>query len=228
MKKIVSKFSRKVNLSFVLLLLFIGLTIWLSYILKKQYATNEKLKSSIEQNRHDEFLLHNRINHLNDAFMENIKMKGEKLSGSAVYSIAQKLLDADIVTVLYLRAYSCEDCYSSIITRIIDRLSGKAGFHIISHSSNRHYIEEMHKLNVIKDLSIVLWDDDELYSTSFPQTTAELVLIDNQQRVKAMLPLDFFSDHHLFLNYVTWIESGLKLEKYTKRTILHKKNSAVQ
>lgn len=209
MKKNILKFSRKVNLGFVFLLLFIGITIWLSYIVKKQYTTNEQLKSSIEQTRHDEFLLHNRINHLNDAFMENIQLKGEKLSGSAVYSIAQKLLDADLVPVLYLRAYSCEDCYRSIITGIIDRLSGKAGFHIISHSSNRHYIEEMYKLNVIKDLSIVLWDDDELYSTSFPQTTAELVLIDNQQRVQAMLPLDFFLDHHLFLTYIAWLESGL-------------------
>jgi hypothetical protein len=209
MKKIIIKYSRKANLSFVLLLSFIGLTIWLSYIVKKQYAANEQLESSIEQTRYDEFLLHNRINLLNDAFMENIQLKGVKLSGSAVYSIAQKLIDADLVPVLYLRAYGCEDCYSTIITSIIDRLSGKAGFHIISHSSNRHYIEEMYKLNVIKDLSIVLWDDDELYSNSFAQTTAELILIDNQQRVKALLPLDFFLDHHLFLTYIGWIESRL-------------------
>ncbi len=209
MKKCFWGLRKKVDLGFVSLLVFVGLTVWLSYIIKTQYAARAKLESSIEQNRFDNFLLHNRVNLLNDAFMDNIQLKGEQLTGSATHVIAQNLTDADLVPVLYLRAYSCDDCYSTIITGILDRLSDKQGFHIISHSSNRHYIEEMHRLNIIKDLGIVLWEDDELYSNSFMHSTAELVLIDRQQRVNALLPLNFFLDPYLFSTYMAWFTTGL-------------------
>lgn len=203
------KYSGKIDLGFVSLLVFIGLTVWLSHIVKKQYVARAQLESSIEQNRYDQFLLHNRINLLNDAFMENVQLRGEKLSGQAMNSLGQKLIDADLVPVLYLKAYSCEDCYSNIITSIIDRLSGKAGFHIVSHSSNRHYIDQMYKSNVIKDISMVLWDDDELYSDSFAQNSAELILLDRQQRVNALLPINFFVDPYLFSTYMAWVVTGL-------------------
>lgn len=209
MKRCLLNLRRKFDPGFVLLLVFIGLTVWLSYIVKEQYAARAQLESSIEQNRFDNFLLHNRVNLLNDAFMDNIQLKGEQLSGSAMQTIAQNLFDADLVPVLYLGAYSCDDCYSTIITSILNRLSDNAGFHIVSHSSNRHYIEEMYKLNVIKDLSIVLWDDDELYSNSFMHSSAELILLDRQQRVNALLPLSFFLDPYLFSTYMAWFTSGL-------------------
>ncbi len=209
MKRCFWGLRRKVDLGLVSLLVFVALTVWLSYTVKTQYAARAKLESSIAQNRFDNFLLHNRVNLLNDAFMDNIQLKGEQLKGSAMHVIAQNLTDADLVPVLYLGAYSCDDCYTTIITGILERLSGNAGFHIISHSSNLYYIEEMHRLNIIKDLSIVLWDDNELYGNSVINSSAELILIDRQQRVNALLPLSFFLDPYLFSTYMAWFTSGL-------------------
>jgi hypothetical protein len=209
MKSFISRCVRKSDLRLVLLISFIGLTIWLSYNIKKQHVTNKHLKSSLEKTRMDDFLLHNRVHLLNDVLMDNIELKGKKLSGTAIELITQTLIQPGLAPVLYLRAYSCEDCYRNIITSIIDRLSRKKGFHIISHSSNRHYIEEMVQINVINDLSIVLWDDEELFSNSLTNSSAELVLVDNQQRIKALLPLNFFLDPYLFSTYLAWIESGL-------------------
>ncbi len=203
-------FDQKVDFGIMLLLLFIGLTVWLSYVVKKQYTFRASLEASIEQNRRDNFLLHNRVHLLNDALMENVRLKGERLSVFALHAMDQKIIDADLFPVLYLRAYSCEDCYSSIITSIIDRLSGKAGFHIVSHSSNKHYIDELYKSDIIQDLSLVLWDDNDLYSNSFAQSSAELILLDRQQRVNAMLPISFFLDPYLFSTYMAWVASGLQ------------------
>lgn len=202
-------FGQKVDFGIMLLLLFIGLTVWLSYVVKKQYKSRASLEASIEQNRRDNFLLHNRVHLLNDALMENVRLKGERLSVFALHAMDQKIIDADLFPVLYLRAYSCEDCYSSIITSIIDRLSGKAGFHIVSHSSNRPYIDELYKSDVIRDLSIVLWEDEELFGNTFAQSSAELILLDRQQRVSALLPINFFVDSYLFSTYMAWVTSGL-------------------
>lgn len=201
--------KQKIDFGIILLLLFIGLTVWLSYVVKKQYTSKSGLEASIEQNRRDNFVLHNRVHLLNDAFLENIQLKGEEPLGSSMHVIAQKFIDADLVPVLYLRAYSCEDCYSTVITSIIDRLSDKAGFHVISHSSNRHYIDELYNSGIIKDLSIVLWDDEELFDNSFVQSSAELILLDRQQRVSALLPINFFVDSYLFSTYMAWVTSFL-------------------
>ncbi len=208
MKTMLKKLIRGLEPGFLVLPVFIGLTVWLSFTVKKQNADNTRLESSIEKNRYDQFLLHNRINLLNDAFIENIRLKGMILSGSSIYAITQKCNDADIVPVLYLRAYSCEDCYSNIIKSIIERLTVKACFHIVSHSSNRPYIEELYEENIINDFDKVLWDDDEIYSNPWVYSPAELILVDKQQRINALLPLNFFLDAQLFSTYMTWVVSG--------------------
>lgn len=207
MKTMLKILVRRFEPSFLVLPVFIGLTIWLSFTVKKQNADNTRLESSIEKNRHDQFLLHNRINLLNDAFMGSIQSIGNKLSGPAINAISQKPTDADILPVLYLRAYSCEDCYSNIIKSIIERLSGTAEFHIVSHSSNRPYIEDLYEENIIVDFDKVLWVDDEIFTNPSVYSSAELILIDRHQRINALLPMSFFLDTQLFSTYIAWIVS---------------------
>ena len=200
----------KIDIPFVLFIVFFIASVFLSFKLKVQKETCAQ--QNAQQTEQELQNLSYRLAILNQTFKDNYKLAGENLLINNPDIFTEIVLEENDIPVLYLKEDACSDCYVRLIEAIINRLGNVNQFHIISHTSNRHFINLMLKLKTIPSDKQVTWTDEEIYSDKFSYSTADLFIINSDMDVRLFLPLDFLNNSYFFEQYMSFLENQLMQE----------------
>jgi len=202
-----SKLPFKIDIPFILFLVFFIASIFLSFKLKVQ--KENCAQQNAQQHEQEMQNLSYRLALLNQTFKDNYKIAGEKLLINNPELFTGLVFEENDIPVLYLKEDACSDCYVRLIEAIINRLGNVNQFHVISHSSNRYFINLMLRLKTIPSDKQVTWTDEEIYSDDYSYSTADLFIINSDMDVRLFLPLDFLNDSYFFEEYMLFLENEL-------------------
>jgi len=199
----------KIDIPFILFLVFFIASVFLSFKIKVQKENYAQQNAQYEQEMQN---LSYRLALLNQNFKDNYKIAGENLLMNNPELFTGIVFEENDIPVLYLKEDACSDCYVRLIEAIINRLGNVNQFHVISHSSNRHFINLMLRLKTIPSDKQVTWTDEEIYSDEYSYSTADLFIINSDMDVRLFLPLDFLNDSYFFEEYMLFLENELMQE----------------
>jgi hypothetical protein len=197
------KLKYKLDLSLVLFGIFLTTSIILSFKLSN---ANKIINS---QNKLDVRISEYRLFQLNEAFIQNYSIQG-----TAVHH------DSDVfnnyvgrhktLAVLYLMENACSECYLNSIRDVIKKLGGIDNFLIVSHPTNKNFINEMIESSINLKINKVVYSENDFYSKSSDSlTNAVLLIIDANKRIKLHLSMDLLKDDFFFNEYITFLENNL-------------------
>jgi hypothetical protein len=180
----------KPNTYLILTIIFISLSVWLSFTVKKANSEiaqkNRQLQQSEEQNR----MMKYRQKIMQEAFAYN--MLTEPVTIDNAMAGMQK--GATQSFLLYLKANACSPCNIGVIKSIANRYAQHEHFRIASHTSNRHFLmQALHD-----EEANVIWLNDRLYTDDHAAYDAELLFINENGFVIGRLPLELLKDEELF------------------------------
>ena len=206
MKPFLEKLHLKFNLSFILFLVFLAVAIFLSIKLRiEQQSTPD----SIEREKQ---MLNYRLNLINETFKANYELSGTKIPTDNNEYFYEVFQENSTAPVLYLKKYACSDCYVMTIEAILEQMSQWEAFFIISHSSNRHFVDEMKEIGVIPPDSRVVWTNEELPHGGGLYSTADLLILNPNMTIRFFLPLDFLKENYFFEEYMLFLENELTVK----------------
>ncbi len=197
------------DLSFVGLLLFIIVNVWLSLVIKKLKSEAAEMEMFIRREKSEVFRLNGHIHSFREVFCMNMGMPNSRITPLPGDALRIAGDTQGFLQLLYLKAHACSECNLYIIDWLVRRNAGLDNFLIIAHSSNAFYLEEMYHDGVLTDPSVVVWHDDELYGDHLSESTADLVFADKDHVIKALFPLDFIKDICLFDEYLQCIDAAM-------------------
>ncbi len=192
----------KIDMKSVLVLLFIFLSIWLSFAIKQ---TKEKLFQSenqvIEQERELRVSKY-KLDIIQEALELNIGMTPVQISRHTPAGLSEEGLH----NILYLKAHACSPCNMPVIEGIINAAAGNSNFQVASHASNRHFLQPVILQNGLEEGGRVNWLTHKLYEYHHPVFDAELLFVDAKGFVLGVLPLELLKERELF---ASWLASSV-------------------
>jgi hypothetical protein len=176
-----------------LLILFIGISVWLSYGVKQ---TNQALKKaekelgllSRENNR-----LQFQYEILHEAFELNFNLPPLHID-LGLPGMGDRLA---VSTVLHLKPHACSPCNLPVLKALISHMRESHHFSIVSHPSNRHFLMQVLDDEFATAPGRLTWMDHNLYEGDNGYD-AELIFIDYQNRKLGYIPLELLKDNSLF------------------------------
>jgi len=201
----------KLNTPTLISILFIALSIWLSFSVKK---TNEALFQAGAQIKTMERELNiskYQIGILQEALKLNIGKAPlpTRLTTSSRLTSNHTSFDYDnasLQSILYLKTQACSPCNMPVIEGIINAAAGNSNFQIASHASNRHFLQPVILQNGIEEGGRVNWLSGKLYDYNQPVYDAELLFVDAKGFILGVLPLELLKERDLF---ASWLASSL-------------------
>ncbi len=136
----------KFNINLLLAIIFIALSIWLSFTVKQ---ANEKLFQTETKMKVMEQEL-NVSKYQADILLEALELNIGKAPLPTRLTTPSLLTsnhttvntgNASLQNLLYLKAHACSPCNMPVIEGIINAASGNRKFQIASHTSNRHFVQ---------------------------------------------------------------------------------------
>lgn len=190
----------KIDMKSVLVLLFIFLSIWLSFAIKQ---TKEKLFQSenqvIEQERELRVSKY-KLDIIQEALELNIGMTPVQISRHTPAGLSEEGLH----NILYLKAHACSPCNMPVIEGIINAAAENSNFQITSHVSNRHFLQPVILQHGIMEGERVNWLTDKLYDYNQPVYDAELLFVDAKGFILGVLPLELLKESELFESWLAF------------------------
>ncbi|MBS4012810.1 MAG: hypothetical protein KGZ97_03480 [Bacteroidetes bacterium] len=183
------------NLNFILLILFIGISVWLSLLVRSLKNEVSSLNISNKSITKETIVLTHKLDFLNDLLALNFQ-KHPTLNNTPLSLLFSNLNEVNFT--LYLKAYSCSDCNISTISTLIEKLSIYDNFTLISHTSNKYFIEELLSKETIKEIAMVHYIEDKFIRENNPIYDAEILIIDSKLDILGRLPLELLKEFELF------------------------------
>lgn len=177
-----------------MIIIFLALSLWLSYEVKSQRQELTHLQSSIAKTNNQNNILVYQLDILQEAFALNFGLSPE----SVLIQDLQNNPAGTTVTVLYLKSHACSPCSMPVIRRLIDQSWQNDGFLIVSHATNRHFLMQALSDDDLNNPQKVIWLSNPLYLRETTQYDAELLLIDNKGIITGLLPLELMKEEGLF------------------------------
>ena len=91
--------------------------------------------------------------------------------------------------VVFLKNGFCQSCVKDILPKLVAKLDKSGDYLIVSHPGNKPVMEAM--LTSIDYDQNVIWHDDYLYGRFNNEYDAELLLLDHQNRITGIIPLEY-------------------------------------
>ncbi len=198
------------DLSFLGLMVFIVINVWLSLVIKKLKNETAEQAMLVNRERAEVLSLDYHIRAFKNVFCMNIGLNDTRLTEPLVNDLHNLMPDRSDVLLLYLKADACSSCNLQIISWLVKRGIELDDFRIVAHTSNTAYLEEMHREGIIADTSLILWYDDGAYDEPISESTADLLFIDNENVIQALFALDFIKDVCLFDEYLQCVDAAIK------------------
>jgi len=186
----------KTKISQILLIIFIMLTLWLSFKVKSQRQELFQIKTTLAQNNNQNNLLSYQLSILQEAFALNFGLAHEPLLLPEVMISP----GTSPMFVLYLKAHTCSPCNMPVIRRLIEQSWQHDGFHIVSHATNRHFLMQALSDDDLNNPQKVTWLNHPLYANETTQYDAELLLVAPTGLITGLLPLELMKEEALFAN----------------------------
>jgi hypothetical protein len=176
----------KPNTNIIITLLFIGLSIWLSFQFR---SVSMQLHQSEEKKR----MMQYRQKIMQEAFILNLINEPVALSQDIAGLKKEKEQ-----FILYLKPNACSPCNIGVIRSIAKRHAENEKFFIASHTSNRHFLLQALHDEQIDENEKVIWLTDKLYSEDRAVYDAELLFINPKGFISGILPLELLKEAELF------------------------------
>jgi len=197
----------KVNISLVLAILFIALSIWLSFSVKK---ANENLFQSeirVKELERELGIRKYQLEIMHEALELNIgkapiPTRQPTLSRQTSNYTSSGAGKAGLISILYLKAYACSPCNMPVIEGLINMAAGSDHFQIASHNSNRHFLQPIIQHNDLAESERVNWLTGKLYDYHHPVYDAELLFVDAKGFILGVLPLELLKERVLFESWL--------------------------
>lgn len=197
------------DLSFLGLLVFIVVNVWLSLLIKKLKNEAAEMELFIRREKSDVFRLNSHIQSFREVFCMNMGFHKARLTVPPEDEFRNAGNAESVMQLLYLKAHACSECNIYIIDWLVRRNAGLDNFLIVAHSSNAFYLQEMYHDGVITDPSSIIWYDDDLYRDHLSESTADLIFVDKDNVIQVLFPLDFIKDVCLFDDYLQCIDAAM-------------------
>jgi hypothetical protein len=185
----------KLNLNLILLIVFLGLSVWLSILVKnlrhEVNNANTYQASIIRENRILKYQL--------GIFNEVLELNLSKQQPVNIFALPDLFINSpEIKLLMYLKANSCSDCNISTVSNIVEKLSSNDNFALISHTSNKYFIEDLLKKEILKDKELIHYVEDKFIQEHNPVYDAEILIIDRNYSILGRLPLELLKEFELF------------------------------
>ncbi len=207
MKKMIQRIAYTFDLRFVLLIIFAAFSAWLSFSYRQQAAQAANYRYQLRWYNNELNITRFSMMSLDDAFQENLSRVGLQADGAGV-NVFNKMVPA-ARPVLYLKKDACSECYHETLISIVNYFYDCDRFIIVSHPSNRPFLQELASKDFIRDFELVAWSVDPLYSNENTYPEAQLILFDANLHTKGFFTLDFMKDSGFMCQYLNWIEEAV-------------------
>jgi Fe-S cluster biogenesis protein NfuA len=180
----------KINFYLSLLVVFIAISVWLSFKVKSlnkklNYANTKQINITKENKM---FKYHHEL--ITEVLEINIKNHPSINSGK----ISLNNEDNDQTIILYLKANSCTSCNISTVSAMIENFSNNKNFAIVSHTTNKAFIQSF----ASKEIEPVHYVEDKFIQENNPIYDAEILIIDRNYSILGRLPLELLKEFELF------------------------------
>ena len=197
----------KTNLNLLLAIIFISLSIWLSFTIKQ---TNEKLiqaESQVKELERELGISKYQLEIMQEALSLNIgkaPVPTRQTTQSRLTSNYQSpgYGNNGLTAVLYLKAHACSPCNMPVIEGLIKTGAGSGHFQVASHNSNRHFLQPVIQHNGLAESERVNWLTGKLYDYHHTAYDAELLFIDPGGFILGVLPLELLKERTLFESWL--------------------------
>ena len=179
----------------VLFLLFLLISVFLSIELKKS-----KGELNDFQRESESLIIQKQENFYANAWYRellylNISNNG-KVASIPLAQAPKKVRLTSLLPVVFLKNGFCTSCVKDVLPNLIDKLNQSGEFIVVSHANNNAVIETMLSEGDINHR--VIWHDDYLYGRYNIEYDAELLFIDQQNRIAGIIPLEYLKLEGLF------------------------------
>ena len=182
--------KRFANLPYFLVLVFAGLSIWLSLQLKESRRQNsQRDKNAIENHGIGIDELKLQISVLRQLLEFNFSAKPELLPENLKHFASSK----DKKIVMYLKREGCNACNIGVVGWALRSLLQKDNFFVFAHTENEFFLQSTSGNDDIAKHERVILTTNQLYPHP-PRGNAhdaELLFLDHQNRVTGIIPLEY-------------------------------------
>lgn len=191
----------KLNTPILIAILFIALSIWLSFSVKSARQEVVHLNSHLKVAEQELQFSKYQKGILQEALELNIgkaPVPTRLTSNHTSYGTG----DASLHAILYLKAHACSPCNMPVIEGIINAAAEQQQFQLVSHTSNQHFLQPVLAQNGLAENEKVTWLSHKLYDYHHPVYDAELLFVNTQGLILGVLPLELLKERGLFENWL--------------------------
>lgn len=188
----------------ILIILFLALSLWLSFKVKSQRQELGRVQATLSQSNTQNNLLSYQLKTLQEAFSINFGLTPEPV---LIPEVLSKSARGQRV-VLYLKAHACSPCVMPVIHRLIDLGWHQDVFRIVSHESNKHFLGQALSDADLNNPQKVIWANDPLYPNQTTRYDGEFLLIDSKGLITGRLPLELMKEETLFAGLLESLAQG--------------------
>jgi hypothetical protein len=188
----------KTSLSIFIALIFITLSIWLSFSVKKTNKNLQQAEIQAKAMEQELVITKYQTTILQEALQLNIALAPVQITGFTPVNYT----DTTSLAILYLKAHACTPCNMPVIEMIIDAAAQRPNFCIASHTSNQHFLKPVIEKANLTTNERVIWLTNKLYDYGKSSYDSELLFVDANSSVMGVLPLELLKEKALFESWL--------------------------
>ena len=171
----------------ILLFIFVGISTWLSLDVRNQKKENHRLvlaNNSLVGERNDLITRHGIV-----YYVLSLNLAREQTVLADSYF--PFLRDNKPRQLVYFKEYACNPCIEQVIITFLEKSSANPSIHFFAHETNRDYFYDLSSKNQEIDITRIFWLSGNLYEGAISPHDAELLLLDHQNRITGIIPLEY-------------------------------------
>jgi len=110
--------------------------------------------------------------------------------------LAQHMVDSKSLPVVFLKKGFCSSRIAGVLPDLVSRLQSFGNYIIVSHPENANLIKTLLDEEIINEK--IVWHDDYLYGRYNLEYDAELLFVDQENRITGIIPLEYLKIRGLY------------------------------
>jgi hypothetical protein len=183
----------KSNFTNLITLVFVGVSVWLSFS-NKQFRSdlkNAESRIKVQEQQLDDINLDASM--IFEAFALNFVQMNQPLESN----IHMSGYDGEVLNVIYLKENACSECNHNELLKLIEKMKQKGRLHIVAHPSNRFFIRKIIQSQELDESDFVTYLNKEFLQPGFSSYDSELLLVNQNNQVVWGVPIDFLRNELL-------------------------------
>jgi hypothetical protein len=110
--------------------------------------------------------------------------------------LAHHMVDSKSLPVVFQKKGFCSSCIAGVLPDLVSRLQSFGNYNIVSHPENANLIKTLLDEEIINEK--IVWHDDYLYGRKNLEYDAELLFVDQKNRITGIIPLEYLKIGSLY------------------------------